>query len=233
MRIVQPMTRANGPIDYLDPKLPPGLRPGAGARRRRHRPDPAGLRAPRRRPGDCVIEIVRWPAQGTRPVDPDTGDQGGTTEGVFVSEWERRHPVRAQRGRRGPLHPRLRGATGAGAPRTRASRRGACCSGTRTTTPTADSSSSRWTKRPFYVPLALPGDDVTPERFVCFRFDGRHGLYIHPNIWHEGVFVARRQAALLRQAGRGARARLGGLRARVRMPARGAPGSRGHRVRKV
>src|SRR5215510_10264281 len=34
------------------------------------------------------IEIVRWPAQGTRPVDPDTGDQGGTTEGVFVSEWQ-------------------------------------------------------------------------------------------------------------------------------------------------
>ena len=24
------------------------------------------------------IEIVRWPAQGQRPVDPDTGDEGGT-----------------------------------------------------------------------------------------------------------------------------------------------------------
>lgn len=32
---------------------------------------------------------------------------------------------------------------------------------------------------------------MTPERFVCFRFDGRHGLYIHPNIWHEGVFGLR------------------------------------------
>ena len=31
----------------------------------------------------------------------------------------------------------------------------------------------------------------TPERFVCFRFDGRQGLYIHPNIWHEGVFGLR------------------------------------------
>ena len=37
----------------------------------------------------------------------------------------------------------------------------------------------------------LPGDDVTPARFVCFRFDGRRGLYIHPNIWHEGVFILR------------------------------------------
>jgi len=44
-------------------------------------------------------------------------------------------------------------------------------------------------QRPFYVPSALPGDDVTPERFTCFRFDGLQGLYIHPNIWHEGVFA--------------------------------------------
>ena len=43
-------------------------------------------------------------------------------------------------------------------------------------------------RRPFYVPLALPGDDVMPERFVCFRFDGSQGLYIHPDVWHEGVF---------------------------------------------
>jgi hypothetical protein len=41
------------------------------------------------------------------------------------------------------------------------------------------------------VPLALPGDDIEPADFVCFRFDGRHGLYIHPNIWHEGVFTTR------------------------------------------
>ena len=39
------------------------------------------------------------------------------------------------------------------------------------------------------MPLALPGDDVQPEHFVCFRFDGSRGLYIHPNIWHEGVFT--------------------------------------------
>ena len=26
------------------------------------------------------IEIVPWPAQGWRPVDPGTGDEGGTTD---------------------------------------------------------------------------------------------------------------------------------------------------------
>ena len=46
-------------------------------------------------------------------------------------------------------------------------------------------------RQPFYVPLALPGDDITPQKFVCFRFSGDRGLYIHPNIWHEGVFTAR------------------------------------------
>ena len=34
------------------------------------------------------IEIVRWPAMGTRPIDPDTGDEGGTTEGIFRSYWK-------------------------------------------------------------------------------------------------------------------------------------------------
>ena len=37
------------------------------------------------------------------------------------------------------------------------------------------------------VPLALPGDDISPEDFVCFYFSGYEGLYIHPNVWHEGA----------------------------------------------
>ena len=40
----------------------------------------------------------------------------------------------------------------------------------------------------FVVPLALPGDDVTPDRFVTFWCSGTRGLYIHPNVWH-GAFV--------------------------------------------
>ena len=44
-------------------------------------------------------------------------------------------------------------------------------------------------KRPFIVPLALPTDDIRPEHFVCFRFSGSQGLYIHPDVWHEGVFA--------------------------------------------
>ncbi len=42
--------------------------------------------------------------------------------------------------------------------------------------------------RPFVVPVAKPGDDLALDDIVAFWADGSHGLYIHPNIWHEGVF---------------------------------------------
>jgi ureidoglycolate hydrolase len=42
--------------------------------------------------------------------------------------------------------------------------------------------------KPFVVPVAPPGDDVKPEDFVAFWSDGAHGIYIRPDIWHEGPF---------------------------------------------
>ena len=45
-------------------------------------------------------------------------------------------------------------------------------------------------RQPFYVPLALPGDDVARAlRLLPLR--RQRGLYIHPDIWHEGVFARR------------------------------------------
>lgn len=35
-----------------------------------------------------AIEIVTWPAQGWRPIDLGTGNQGGTTTGIFDVWWE-------------------------------------------------------------------------------------------------------------------------------------------------
>ena len=39
-------------------------------------------------PDQCEIEISRWPASGWRPVDLDSGNEGGTKEGIFSSEWK-------------------------------------------------------------------------------------------------------------------------------------------------
>ena len=139
-------------------------------------------------PKTFPIEIVRWPAQGRRPVDLDTGDQGGTTEGTFFSEWK----GDILYGRNSAVGGHYVLAYGDEPDR-------------------ADESHSRAPRRillwhanyhpdggqqffpldskPFLVPLALPGDDIRPEQFVCFRFDGSRGLYIHPDVWHEGVFA--------------------------------------------
>ena len=64
----------------------------------------------------------------------------------------------------------------------------ACYFGMPTTTRTAANSSSPLDVVSFVAPLALPGDDLAPEQFVAFYIDGGKGLYIHPHVWHEGVF---------------------------------------------
>ena len=174
--------------DYLNPALPDGLR-----RVRMTVVDAtdaalAGYGFLVDDPHACKIEIVRWPSQGWRPIDDDSGDQGGTTQGVFVSEW-----------RGDILYGRNEAVGGhyvlayAGEP-----------SRADTTHRRDPQRMLLWhcnyhpdggqlffplDPRPFLVPLALPGDDVQPEQFVCFRFDGSRGLYIHPNVWHEGVFA--------------------------------------------
>lgn len=139
-------------------------------------------------PGAQPIEIVRWPATGTRPVDTDSGDEGGTVEGEFTSYW------------RGDL---LYGRN--------AAVDGHYVLGYGKEPHLADEQHDRpperillwhanyhpdggqlfWPleRKPFVVPLALPGDNISPDKFVAFTFDGSQGLYIHPNIWHEGVFT--------------------------------------------
>ena len=54
----------------------------------------------------------------------------------------------------------------------------------------------------FVVPLALPGDDVTPERFVSFWCDGTRGLYVRPNVWHGAFIPHDDEAAFLDRQGR-------------------------------
>jgi len=138
-------------------------------------------------PKEVEIEIVRWPAQGHRAVDLDSGDEGGTTEGQFVCEWK------------GDILYARNSAVS-----------GHYIIGYGTEPELAVENHSRdpknllvWhanyhpdggqcffpeTKKPFVVPLALPGDNIRPDDFVCFHFSGFEGLYIHPNVWHEGVF---------------------------------------------
>jgi hypothetical protein len=174
-------------FDYLNPALPAGL---AHVTMRVVDATPASLQGYGELvddPDRCAVEIVRWPQQGWRAVDVDTGDQGGTVEGVFVCEW------------RGDILFGRNAAVG-----------GEYILAYATEPDSADPHHRREPARillwhanyhpdggqlffpldpaPFVVPLALPGDDVKPDDFVCFRFGGGQGLYLHPSVWHEGVF---------------------------------------------
>jgi len=139
-------------------------------------------------PDECAVEIVRWPAQGWRPVDEGTGDEGGTVEGVFHLEWS--GDVLMGRNDAVGGHYVL----------------GWRCDPQSASDDQATGACDRvllWhlnyhpdggqmffplEAKPFVVPVALPGDDITPDKVVALWCDGSKGLYIHPNIWHEGVF---------------------------------------------
>ena len=178
----------NAPIDYLNPDLPANLR-------RVVMPVVDATAATLEGYGCLVddpeafkVEIVRWPAKGTRPVDADTGDQGGTTQGVFVSEWMgdilygKNEAVGGHYILAYGKDPQVAKEDHSGKP-------DRMMLWHANYHPDGGQLFFPLDKRPFYVPLALPGDDITPEKFTCFRFTGEKGLYIHPDIWHEGVFA--------------------------------------------
>lgn len=190
---------ANAPPDYLNPNLPEGLT-------RVKIPIIEATEASVKNYGFLVkdpahfkIEISRWPAQGWRPVDSDSGDEGGTKEGIFLSEWKGDILYGSNEAVGGNY------ILGYGNEPTKAS----------TQPINKPTQILLWhanyhpdggqlffpiDNRPYLVPVALPGDDIRPDQFICFLCEGNQGLYIHPNIWHEGVFpIEGRQRFLDRQ----------------------------------
>ena len=136
-----------------------------------------------------AVEIVQWPAAGWRQIDAGTGDEAGTVSGVFHSWWEgdylfgkndavSGHYVLAWS--QNPAMAKNDGETAQDPERMLLWHANYHPDGGQLFFPLDN--------QPYIVPLALPGDDVKPEDFIAFRFDGSKGLYIHPNIWHEGVF---------------------------------------------
>jgi len=150
----------------------------------------------------CEIEIVTWPKQGWRNIEEGTGNEGGTTEGPFETWWEENI---------------LYGRNNAVEHKSEYDKDGRYLLGY--SSDPDDSNNNLTTEdpkqiyiwhinyhpdggqlffpkdnKPFISPLALPGDDIQPNNFKAFYFDGSQGLYIHPNIWHEGVFPTKGRA---------------------------------------
>lgn len=151
-------------------------------------------------PAACEVEIVRWPAQGWRPVDSDSGDEGGLAEGTFTGAWsgDVLYGSNAAVGGEYVLgwsrDPQQASADAATAPRSHV------LLWHMNYHPDGGQLFFPLEPKPFVFPAALPGDDVTPDKVVAFWCDGSQGLYIHPNVWHEGIFpVTDRQRFLDRQ----------------------------------
>ena len=141
-------------------------------------------------PDDFEIEIVQWPALGWRPVDAGTGDEGGFVEGIFHSEWRgevlhgNNDAVNGKYILGWSNNPEAASADSAVGlpPRVLLWHLNYHPDGGQMFYPLGH--------EPFVVPVAMPGDDLKLENIVALWCDGSQGLYIHPGIWHEGVFPA-------------------------------------------
>jgi hypothetical protein len=129
-------------------------------------------------PESFPIEIVRWPAQGWRAIDENSGNQGGIAEGVFEFWWKG-ETLYARNNAVGDSYlfawsnwPEEAAIDGPAKLRKQALvwRANYHPDGGQLFYPLHGER--------FVVPLALPGDDVTPEQFVTFWCDGSRGLYV-------------------------------------------------------
>ena len=139
-------------------------------------------------PDGFEIEITRWPQQGWRPVDEGTGDEGGWVEGTFAAEWQgdvlfgRNEAVGGHYVLGWSTDPQTASTEAAAAPRDQV------LLWHMNYHPDGGQMFYPLDGAPFIVPVALPGDNLTPEKVVAFWCDGSKGIYIHAGIWHEGIF---------------------------------------------
>ena len=127
-------------------------------------------------PAACDIEIVRWRAQGWRPVDEDSGDEGGVVEGIFHGEWSgdilmgRNEAVGGEYVLGWSRDPQQASASEATTPRDQV------LLWHMNYHPDGGQLFFPMDNKPFVVPVAMPGDDLKPEHVVAFWCDGTRGL---------------------------------------------------------
>ncbi len=156
---------------------------------------------------DFPIEIVTWQAQGWRKVDLDTGNQGGTTSGTFDCWWSgdilygKNQAVNDQYLFGWSTNPGQANIASI-EPESESKLPKRVLLWHANYHPDSGQLFFPLEKTPFVVPLSLPGDDIKPEDFVAFYFEGICGLYIYPNVWHEGVFPLAEKASFYDEQGK-------------------------------
>lgn len=150
----------------------------------------------------AAVEIVTWPTPGWRPIDAGTGTGGGVTSGAF-EYWREGDVFRARNLAvdgdyiigwfSDPAHASNDSAT------PDLSRVLVCEANYH-----PDSSQTFFPQDtgPFVALLAKPGENIRPENFIAFFFDGRFGLTIKPGVWHQPMFPLKSPAVFDGKQGR-------------------------------
>lgn len=153
-------------------------------------------------PDNFEIEIVRWPASGWRPIDEGTGDEGGFVEGVFHGDWKGDVLYGTNEAVKGNYVLGWSTDPQKATDQTQSAPRDQVLLWHMNYHPDGGQLFFPLDNKPFIVPVALPGDDLKPEQVIAFWCDGSRGLYIHPNIWHEGIFPVGDHQRFLDRQGR-------------------------------
>ena len=163
------VTSVQEPIDYLTPRLPPGL---ARVLMPIVEATPSALEGYGcliDDPNERRVEFVRWPAAGRRPGRNEA--VGGHYILAYAQPPESAREDHTDSPRRMMLwHANYH--------------------------PDGGQLFSPLERRPFYVPLALPGDDVTPQKFVCFRFSGQGAVHARVSVDFAREFGCLLEAAI-------------------------------------
>jgi len=128
------------------------------------------------------VAIVTWPAPGWRPVAPGTGNEGGITKGDFIHAWKG-DLCTAQN-----TAVKRRYITGRLPEGEDHARRTCVLVREANYHPDGGQVFVATKSRPSVVLLAKAGDDVKPEDFRAFYFDGNFGCHIAPGTWHKPAY---------------------------------------------
>ena len=174
-------------FDYLNPTIPAGLKLLDVPLIRANRDTIKGYGEIVRDPKKHKIEIVPWPLTGSRRLDAGTGIEGGTTEGVFACEWRGNELIGRNEAVGGHYVIGFRDLPEKVLP-------GVALAQDRVLlwhcNYHPDGGQFFWPVdgKPFVVPAGPPGEDPDLSKFVAFWSDGSFGIYLHPDVWHEGPF---------------------------------------------
>jgi hypothetical protein len=154
-------------------------------------------------PDDVTVEngkfdIVSWPTKGWRALDPNTGNEAGTTEGSMEIYWEedrlygKNHAIATDSNHYLLGYGNLPSQS-------------ASLSNSNISESSDISAVFIWSSdyhpdggqlffptngKPFISTLApAVGDDITPDHLTAFYVSEGYGLYIYPGVWHNSVYI--------------------------------------------